>query len=202
MTIKAILWDFSGVLLTPKKDLGQDHISQLIGIPTETLARYFNGELNSQVDLGEVTSDAFYRSIFKEQNLDEGLVPRYYDLFEQAFELNTPILSMIRSLRKKLKIGLLSNYSDRLRPLLEQEYNIADLFDDMVISCEVHLLKPDERIYHTALDRLDVLPHESIFVDDRIENIVGARQVGMHAVHYQNSQQVISEIIELLVENN
>jgi epoxide hydrolase-like predicted phosphatase len=202
MTIKAIMWDFSGVLLTPKNDLGYNFISQLIGIPVEVLTHYFNGDLNRQVDLGEISSDAFYKSIFREQNLNEDLVSRYYELFSDAFELNHPLINLTRTLRKRLKFGLLSNYSDRLRPMLENEYHIADLFDDMVISCEVHQLKPEERIYRTALDRLDVKPQEAIFVDDRIENIDGANKIGIHAVHYQTSEQVISEINGLLAESN
>ena len=201
MTITAILWDFSGVLLVPKKDLGHAYIAHMLGLSTQTLIRYFDGEMNSQVDLGEITSEDFYRTLFKEQDLDQTTFSCFYDLYEQAFELNAPILSMIRSLRKNFKIGLLSNYSDRLRPLLEEHFRIADLFDDIVISCEVQLLKPDARIYHTALERLGIQPQESIFVDDRIENITSARQVGIHAVHYQTSQQVISEVIQLLVEN-
>jgi len=201
MPIKALLWDFSGVLLVPKKDLGYEYIARMLGLSTQALIRYFDGEMNSQVDMGEITSEDFYRTLFKEQDLDQATFSQFYNLYVKAFELNAPILSMIRSLRKNFKIGLLSNYSDRLRPLLEEHFRIADLFDDLVISCEVQLLKPDARIYHTALERFNIQPAESIFVDDRIENIVSARHVGIHAVHYQTSQQVISEVIQLLVEN-
>lgn len=201
MPIKALLWDFSGVLLVPKKNLGYEYIARMLGLSTQALIRYFDGEMNSQVDLGKITSEDFYRALFKEQDLDQTMSSQFYDLYVRAFELNAPILSMIRSLRKNFKIGLLSNYSDRLRPLLEEHFRIADLFDDIVISCEVQLLKPDARIYHTALTRLDVQPAESIFVDDRIENVMGAEQVGLHAVHYQTCRQVISELIQLLVKN-
>jgi epoxide hydrolase-like predicted phosphatase len=201
MPIKALLWDFSGVLLVPKKNLGYEYIARMLGLSTQALIRYFDGEMNSQVDLGKITSEDFYRTLFKEQDLDQTMSSQFYDLYVRAFELNAPILSMIRSLRKNFKIGLLSNYSDRLRPLLEEHFRIADLFDDIVISCEVQLLKPDARIYHTALTRLDVQPAESIFVDDRIENVMGAEQVGLHAVHYQTCRQVISELIQLLVKN-
>lgn len=201
MPIKALLWDFSGVLLVPKENLGYEYIARMLGLSTQALIRYFDGEMNSQVDLGKITSEDFYRTLFKEQDLDQTMSSQFYNLYVRAFELNAPILSMIRSLRKNFKIGLLSNYSDRLRPLLEEHFRIADLFDDIVISCEVQLLKPDARIYHTALTRLDVQPAESIFVDDRIENVLGAEQVGLHAVHYQTCQQAISEVIQLLVKN-
>jgi HAD superfamily hydrolase (TIGR01509 family) len=66
----------------------------------------------------------------------------------------------------------------------------------------VHQVKLEERIYRTALDRRDVKPQEAIVVDDRIENIDGANKIGIHAVHYQTSEQVISEINGLLAESN
>jgi len=198
MQIKAILWDFSGVLFISKYGLGHEHYAELMGIPNNVLQSFFEGDMNRQVDLGEIYYDDFYRSILRELNLSEDMLPIFSESFRKAFELNSRIIEYIQSLPESIKIGLLSNYSNRLRPMIEEDLGIAHLFDDMVISSEVKLLKPDEKIYQTALSRLDVEAEETIFVDDRLENIEGAQKVGMHGVLFTETEQVINEINHLL----
>ncbi len=201
MSIKAILWDFSGVLISEKQGRGHVYLSQMLGIPVDVLKAYFLSEENHRMDRGEISSIDFYRTILREQNKDEALLTNIFQTFEEAFELNQPMLEYIKELSKSVKIGLLSNYSDRLRSMLENDLHIAHLFHDIVISSEVGTLKPDEQIYHIALSRLNVLPQEAIFVDDRIENIKGAARVGMYALHFQNNEQTISEINQLVKES-
>lgn len=201
MSIKAVFWDFSGVLITEKQGRGHAYFSQMLGIPADVLKAYFFSEENHKKDLGEISYIDFYRLILHEQNKDEVLLSNISRAFEEAFELNQPMLEYIKELSKSVKIGLLSNYSDRLRPMLEKDLHIAHLFHDIVISSEVGMVKPDEQIYHTALSRLNVFPHEAIFVDDRIENIEGAARVSIHAIHFQNNEQTISKIDQLIMEN-
>jgi len=198
MQIKAILWDFSGVLFMSKYGLGHEYYAELMGIPNDILQSFFDGDMNRLVDLGEISHEDFYRTLLKELNLSEDMLPLFSESFRKAFKLNLRIIEYIQSLPESIKIGLLSNYSNRLRPLIEEDLEIAHLFDDMVISCEVKLLKPDEKIYQTALSRLNVEAEEAIFVDDRLENIEGAQKVGMHGVLFTETKQVINEINHLL----
>jgi HAD superfamily hydrolase (TIGR01509 family) len=57
--------------------------------------------------------------------------------------------------------------------------------DDILISAEVGLAKPDPRIYRLAAERLGVRPDEAVFVDDFAANVEGARAVGMRAIHFR-----------------
>ncbi len=67
-----------------------------------------------------------------------------------------------------------------------------------MISAEEGVLKPDPRIYHLALNRLGVAPSETIFIDDFKENVVGALDIGMQAIHFRTTEQVTSELRALL----
>ena len=69
--------------------------------------------------------------------------------------------------------------------------------DGMVISYEVHSLKPDHTIYRHILDKYDLKPKESIFFDDRAENIEAARELGMEAVQI-TSEDMLLEILSNL----
>lgn len=201
MTIKTIYWDFSGVLFIPVPGMGYEERSKEMGISHEKLHSFFEGEMNRRVDLGEITHEEFYGHILKESNLSDSLLPVFMQNLLKAFELNTALINFIQSLPATIQHAVLSNYSDRLRFILEEHLHIADIFADLIISSEVQMLKPDEEIYQTALARFHIAPSESIFVDDRIENVEGAQKVGMHAVLFSDTQQVINDVKQLLTVN-
>ncbi len=67
-----------------------------------------------------------------------------------------------------------------------------------MFSAEEGARKPDPEIYRRALSRLGVAPAEAIFVDDRLKNVEGARQVGMRTLHFTDSVGVRQEIERLL----
>jgi putative hydrolase of the HAD superfamily len=58
--------------------------------------------------------------------------------------------------------------------------------------------KPDARIYSLACTRLGVRPDETVFVDDTVYCVAGARDAGLHAVHFQDNAQAIEDIERLL----
>jgi 2-haloacid dehalogenase len=78
------------------------------------------------------------------------------------------------------------------------DQKFADAFDDMVISAEIGIAKPDVRIYQAAMQNLHVLPPESIFLDDTLRNVEAARNIGMHAIHFVQPGQAIAELKTLL----
>ena len=60
-----------------------------------------------------------------------------------------------------------------------QRFEIFNLIEDRVLSCEEHLLKPDAAIYRCALQRFGIEADETVFVDDRADNVAGAQAVGI-----------------------
>jgi epoxide hydrolase-like predicted phosphatase len=115
------------------------------------------------------------------------------EFFAEDF-LDEELVALIRGVRPGLKTGLISNAWDGLRDVLQTRIPIADAFDVLVISAEEKIMKPDPRIYHLALERLGLQPHEAIFVDDFIENIDAARAVGLIGLHFKSSRQVQQDI--------
>jgi len=95
-------------------------------------------------------------------------------------------------------MGLLSNGWPSTRHFLDERWHIADIFDDVVISAEVGVAKPDRRIYQLALDQMGVEAEQTIFIDDFIENIEGARELGIHGIHFQDPRTILDELKDLL----
>lgn len=88
-------------------------------------------------------------------------------------------LPVLRELRATgYKLAVVSNCSPSTRPVV-QRLGLEDETDAVVLSCEVGVSKPAPGIFRTALARLEVEPHRTVFVDDRRDYLDGARQLGM-----------------------
>ena len=115
--------------------------------------------------------------------------------------LDTELVDFIRSLRANYRTGLLSNAWSDLRQVIHDRLKISDAFDEMIISAEVRLAKPDARIFQYAIDKLNVAPNEAIFVDDFPANIESARAFGLNAVRFVTAEQARGEVERLLAAN-
>lgn len=78
-----------------------------------------------------------------------------------------------------IRIGLLSNLPSPLARALRAAPGFLDHFDQVTFSCEVGVIKPQPEIYRHAMEGLQIAPADGLFIDDRPENIQGARAVGL-----------------------
>ncbi len=69
-----------------------------------------------------------------------------------------------------------------------QQYAFTSLFNDIVVSGEEKLIKPDPRIFHVALDRFDLDPEQAVFIDDRLDNVTAAEQLNMTGHHFTSPE--------------
>lgn len=104
----------------------------------------------------------------------------------------------MKDLLKRLKAGGfklygLSNWDTQVYITMEQ-YDIFDLLDGRIISCEEHAVKPGPEIYRRLFDRYSLAPQECVFVDDKLPNIKGAENVGMRAVLFKDAAQLEKEL--------
>jgi epoxide hydrolase-like predicted phosphatase len=98
--------------------------------------------------------------------------------------IRTEVVERCRDLRAGgRRTGLLTNNAAEFEEFWTPLLPLGELFDDVVDSSAVGLRKPDPRIYHLALERLGVTADETVFIDDALGNVVGARAVGIRAVH-------------------
>ena len=59
-------------------------------------------------------------------------------------------------------------------------------------------MKPKPEIYHLALEKIGFAPHETVFIDDFVENIEGAKNIGMHGILFKNRTQALADLGKLL----
>lgn len=108
-------------------------------------------------------------------------LPRLHDEWRKAQTAIAPNVDLVRRLRSGYKLSVLSNSDLKLRSRLERD-GLYDLFDDVVISAEVGIAKPEPAVFQLAVARLGLEVSECVFVDDWDENVAAARALGLRAV--------------------
>lgn len=120
-------------------------------------------------------------------------------LYVQSYRLkemlrNQPLIDLTQELRKDYKVGLLSNMSEATMSRYFTKDERDRLFDAVVLSGDVGVAKPHPEIFHAVLNRLGVSPAGAVFIDDDDTNVLSARSVGMQAICYQDTVQLLREL--------
>lgn len=110
---------------------------------------------------------------------------------------NTELLSYVRQLKDRYKVGLLSNTGDHIVQSLF-DADTLHIFDAVVLSYNEGMIKPDPRIFELAAERLGLLPEECIMIDDLETNCEGARIAGMQAVRHVSNKTTERTVNELI----
>jgi HAD superfamily hydrolase (TIGR01509 family) len=78
------------------------------------------------------------------------------------------------------------------------DWGIFDLFDVVYCSGDEGMIKPDPAVYNSTLNRLGILPHEAVFIDDTIGHVEAAQSLGIHGIRFTNAEQLKLELSRLL----
>jgi len=196
--IRAVLFDLGGVLVRTEHEAPRQHLAERLGVEYDDLVRLvFESETSRMASVGKVSAQEHFVAVARKLKRDASEAQAIHDEFFAGDVTDRALVDFIRSLRPHRKTGLISNAWSDLRGYMETQ-GIADAFDHLTISAEVGVAKPKPEIFHMALKQLEVSPNEAVFVDDFIENIEGARAVGMSAIHFKDTGETIAQIKKLL----
>jgi 2-haloacid dehalogenase len=191
-TYDAILFDLGNVLIEwdprhlYRKLFGDDETSM-----ERFLATVCTAEWNRQMDAGKPFAEAVAELQQIHPDQAEFIAAwhlRWDETLGGAIEGSVKILAELRERDRRLYA--LTNWSAETFPIARQRFDFLAWFDDIVVSGEVGLSKPDPDIFELALERFGLTPAHALFIDDSEANVATARRLGMHAVHFQNSSQL------------
>ena len=200
--IKNIVFDLGGVLI----DL--DFKSAINGLQKagftnvkEQLQAFDNEGIFQKFELGEISADEFRASIRENSNvsLTDEEVDSLWNLM--LLEIPREKLELILDLRSKYMVYLLSNTNSiHWDYVCKNAFNyrgfrMDDYFEETFLSYEMHLAKPDKAIFEKILNDANLLPEETLFIDDLEANCKAAEEVGIHAHHYHIGDD-LSKIFE------
>ncbi|MGE0703821.1 MAG: HAD family hydrolase [Vicinamibacterales bacterium] len=199
--IVTIFFDVGGVCLTNGWDTGA----------RQSAARHFSLDVEELERRHQALADALERG---EQSLDGYLdrvvFHRYRSFSRDAFtrfmqEQSQPLgsaLGLIRHLASagSYTLATINNESRELNRYRIDTFRLSDIFSAFFSSCYLGVRKPDARIYEIALDVMQAEPATSLFVDDREENVEGARALGLHTIHVTDPRSLARQLLSAGVE--
>lgn len=111
---------------------------------------------------------------------------------------NDPLIERVRQLRKEYKIGLLTNMGQGTLETVFSQAELDELFDAVVVSSDVGLIKPSRDIFELTNERVGVPASETILIDDRPANVDEAERIGMKTILFTTNEQFEVELQALL----
>ena len=208
--IKNIIFDFGGVIITLNHAKAVESFRQLgIADAEKRLDPYTQGGIFGDLEVGKITADEFLKELCNISGRDIS-----YDECRQAWlsyhsELPQRNLDILRKLRAEgYRLILLSNTNPFMMSWAESaEFDgkgnpLASYFDAEYKSFEVKYMKPDPSFFMHILANEQILPSETLFVDDGPRNVAAASQLGIHTFCPANGSDWTKEIYQHLITHD
>ena len=201
--IETIIFDLGGVLI----DWNPKYVYRDVFNGDEAKVDWFleticTHDWNIEQDAGRTFQDAT-ELLVQQHPQYEAWIRIFYDRWEQM--LGGPIkdsVLLLETLKQanEQKLYALTNWSAESFPVAIERYDFLKHFEGILVSGTEKMRKPFTDIYELMLERYQLVASSCVFIDDSLDNVLGARKVGMKAIHYKNSQQLINELEYLGVQ--
>ncbi len=194
--IRALLLDLGGVLVHHQPARLVERMAEVARVPLAAFTDAYwshRGQIDLTGDVRrywlDVLRDA--RSPLHERARGEACAALGALDAESWTQFREPVWEIARRFRAAGgRVGLLSNCGPEVMDRIEELRPHARTFDATIVSWEVGLLKPDPAIYRLAIERLQVEPGATLFVDDRAENVAAAEAVGLQGLCFTGDESL------------
>ena len=196
---KAIIFDWGGVFMRTTDYTPRHSWDRELGLPAGSVEKAVHGsEIWRSAQRGEVSLDDYWHQTGIELTLtSEQTNQLRYDFYSGDI-IDTETVTLLNNLYEaSIPCGLMSNNSLDLLDTLKK-HKLFGLFTACVISAQIGVMKPSPEAYQAILDKMTVPAPNALFIDDFIENVEGARKVGMAAIHYTPDLDLKSLVFEWL----
>lgn len=199
MKIDAIIFDLGGVLI----DWNPSYVFDKMFSDEQQKKHFFENicthEWNEKQDAGRPLKEATEELVHKHPEWKE-YVEAYYGRWEEM--LGGPVhetVEIFRQLKEtgRYKIYALTNWSAELFPIALERYEFLHWFDGRVVSGEEKTRKPFPEFYQLILDRFQLIPEETLFIDDNLRNAEAAEKLGLKTIRFHSPSQLKNELVEL-----
>lgn len=192
--IKNVVFDVGNVLI----DFCWEKHCRHLGYSEEIIKAFEKNMVNSdcwsRLDEGTMEEAEAIEEFVRRMPQYEAEIRKFWDTaegFVEEYPYAAPMMDLLH--KKGYRVYLLSNYPFHMYEIHWPTFAFFNKVDGYVVSAVERLKKPDPAIYHCLCDRYGLIPGECLFIDDRMENIEAARQVGMEGICFRSMEQLQRE---------
>lgn len=199
--IKNIIFDVGKVLV----EYDPDGMMKKLGFDEETLQTVnqavFQNELWNESDRGVLSPEELLEAFIANNPAYEKEIRQVIDAVGDTISLMAYAVEWVKGLKERgYHLYILSNYAEYTYEKTSHKMEFLPYMDGVVFSYRCKLIKPEKEIYEYICKTYELKPEESVFLDDRKDNVEAARNMGMHGIVFENYAQG-SETLEQLLKN-
>ena len=187
----AVIFDLGGVLI----DWNPRHLYRKLfsdsAAMEEFLSTVCTPEWNSTLDAGHPIADGVAGLSAAHPDrapLIEAYSERWEEMLGDPHEATVDVLDELRA--RDVHLYALTNWSAETFPIAIRRFEFLGWFEDILVSGSEGVVKPDPAIYDLAIERFEIDPHRTVFIDDVPANVAAAARAGLHAHHYQDAARL------------
>ena len=204
--IKNIIFDLGGVILNINYELTSKSFENLGGFKFENLySQAKQKNIFNQLETGEISSSIFRSELKKLMGFN--VSDEKFDQSWNAMLLDLPIkrLELIKSLGFSYNTFLLSNTNEihikAFKQIINEKIgysNFVSCFKKCYYSSEIGLRKPNLACFNYVLKQNNLIAQETLFIDDSIQHIEGAKKAGLKTYHLKNEEELVTSFADII----
>jgi FMN phosphatase YigB (HAD superfamily) len=193
--IEALVFDLGKVLIDFNFETGVQALHRACSISRERREEVLWDETwIRRYERGEITTGEFHSYLCETAALKMDLT-RFRQVWSSVFLPGLLVSErLLAALQRKYPLILVSNTNEAHFEFIRDRYPVIDYFDQHVLSYVVGSLKPDRKIFEHAIRVSGFRPNALFFTDDREENILAARELGIHAHQFRTERMLIAAL--------
>lgn len=197
--IKNIIFDVGNVLMKYDPDGCMERLGFDEKEREEVNKAMFQDESWNESDRGVLTSRELLEEFISHNPAYEAQIRCAYAHMGDTLSLMPHALPWVEALKKRgYHLYILSNYAEYTFEQTEKEMKFLPYMDGEVFSFRCKMIKPEREIYEYLCRTYDLVPEESVFLDDRGDNIEAARAYGLHGIVFESFSQASEQLEQLL----
>ena len=197
--IKTIFFDIGGVLINIHPERTIQYLSDCTDVQPKIIRDRFPIDAHNEYEKGNLNDNEWFLAV-KEKLPQPSCLKEsdFYTGWRKLLGKEKSTVKLIERLNGSHSIWLLSNTNTQhIRDEIENRYLFPQLVDGAIYSFDAGYRKPDKEIYQYALRMAKTQPDQSLFIDDLEENILSAKAIGMHGIHFESTQKLEYDLIQI-----
>jgi putative hydrolase of the HAD superfamily len=197
LALRAVVFDYGMVLTAAPDQEAHDAMVRITGLSVDSFESLYWADRHAY-DEGKLSGITFWQKLLRDANLNlgEDAVHELNRLDARMWTTQNTHMTdwQLRLKEHGIRTAILSNMGDSVLASIKAEFKWIENFDVLVWSYQLHMAKPDPRIYLHTLQQLGTRPEETLFVDDKQVNVDAAIALGMKSIQFSTIERLRTDL--------
>lgn len=168
---------------------------------SEKLESIYGSELYNDYMVGRIGQKEYVRKFYKSTGLEISLY-EFIDIYRSSIEPIPGMEELIKQLSRSYSLAILTNEGVEWARYKLEGSGMEKYFDEVVISAEIGVAKPEKEYFDEALEIIGAKPEKAVFVDDSEENVIAAEKLGIRSILFESTKQLKARLAKLGINFN